>query len=86
MTNPFKKKNSEGRSHKHVDGPRASHGGGDHENRHAARRTNRGAPNKGPEVKDRQAPHKQRAVKELEHVDQGDLINQWCLGKSKRYK
>jgi hypothetical protein len=84
--NPFTKKNYRGQSHKHVDGPRSGHGGGDHENKHAARRTNRSGPNKGPEVADRQAPHKQRAVKELKHIDQGDLVNKWCLGKSKGYK
>lgn len=84
--NPFKKKNSEGRSHKHVDGPRMGHGGGDHENRHAARRAHRTGPRPGTNTSDKQGPHLQKAVKELKHVDQGDLINNWCLGKSKRYK
>lgn len=82
----FKKKLHKGQAHKHVDGPRSSHGGGDHENARAAKRAHATGPRPGTNVADRQAPHVQLAVKELKHVDQGDLINKWCLGKSKRYK
>jgi hypothetical protein len=81
----FKKKNSEGRSHKHVDGPRLSHGGGDTENKKSAKSARSSA---GPKfnTSDKQAPHKQRASKELKHVDQGQILNEWCAGKRGSYK
>jgi hypothetical protein len=83
--NPFTKKLSRGQAHKHVDGPRASRGGGDHENASKAKRAHRKGPRPGTNTSDKQAPHLQRAVKELKHIDQGDLINKWCCGKSKGY-
>jgi hypothetical protein len=82
----FKKKNSEKRSYKHVDGPRASHGGGDHENAKRAKSAHKTGPRPGVNVADRQAPHKQKERKELKHVDQGDVINEWCCGKRGKYK
>jgi hypothetical protein len=82
----FKKKNSEGRSHKHVDGPREGHGGGDHETKKIAKRAHRTGPRPGVNVADRQAPHKQREPKELKHVDQGQILNEWCAGKRGSYK
>jgi hypothetical protein len=82
----FKKKNSEGRSYKHVDGPRSSHGGGDHENEHAAKRAHKTGPRPGTNTSDKQAPHKQVRSKELKHVDQGDILNEWCRGKRGSYK
>jgi len=82
----FKKKNSEGRSHKHVDGPRSSHGGGDHETKKAAKRAHRTGPRPGTNTSDKQAPHKQRERKEVKHVDQGQILNEWCSGKRGSYK
>jgi hypothetical protein len=82
----FKKKNSHGQSHKHVDGPRSSHGGGDHENAHRAKSAHKTGPRPGTNTSDKQAPHKQREAKELKHVDQGDIINEWCRGKRGSYK
>ena len=86
MSNPYRKKNSEGRSHKHVAPAGKSDGGGEHELKHKARRAHPNRGQRGPDVADRQAPHKQRAVKELKHIDQGDLINDWVMGKRKSYK
>jgi hypothetical protein len=86
VTVPFKKKNSEGRSHKHVDGPRKSHGGGDHENAAKAKRAHSTGPRPGTNTSDKQAPHKQKAAKELKHVDQGQIIDEWCRGKRGCYK
>ena len=86
MSGIFKKKNSEGRSIKHVDGPRTSHGGGDSENAKSAKRAHRKGPRPGTNTSDKQAPHKQREKKELKHVDQGDILNEWCAGKRKDYK
>jgi hypothetical protein len=60
--------------------------GGEHETKHTARRMHKGMKPHSPGVADRQAPHKQRAIKELKHIDQGDLVNSWCLGKRKGYK
>jgi hypothetical protein len=82
----FKKKNSEGRSVKHVDGPRHSHGGGDHENAQAAKRAHRGGQRPGTSTADKQKPHKQREPRELKRVDQGDIVNEWCAGKRGHYK
>jgi hypothetical protein len=86
MSGIFKKKNSEGRSIKHVDGPRSSHGGGDTENAKVAKKAHRTGPRPGTNTPDRQAPHKQREKKELKHVDQGDILNEWCSGKRPSYK
>jgi hypothetical protein len=82
----FKKKNSKGQSYKHVDGPRKSHGGGDEENKKQAKSAHKTGPRPGVNVADRQAPHKQVRSKELKHVDQGDVINEWCRGKRDCYK
>jgi hypothetical protein len=82
----FRKKNAEGRSFKHVDGPPSSHGGGDHETKKVAKSAHRKGPRPGTNTSDKQAPHKQRAVKELKHVDQGDILSEWCAGKRKDYK
>jgi len=86
MSNLFKKKNSEGRSFKHVDGPRSSHGGGDSENKKVAKSAHKTGPRPGTNTTDKQAPHKQRAKKELKHVNQGDIVNEWCAGKRGSYK
>ena len=86
MTGIFKKKNSEGRSIKHVDGPRAGHGGGDHETRKVAKRAHKGGQRPGTSTPDKQKPHKQRESKELKHVDQGDILSEWCAGKRGSYK
>jgi hypothetical protein len=82
----FKKKLHKGQAHKHIDGPRKSHGGGDHENAKAAKRAHSTGPRPGTNTSDKQAPHKQKERKELKHVDQGDIINDWCCGKRKGYK
>ena len=86
MTGMFKKKNSEGRSVKHVDGPRSGHGGGDAENVKVAKRAHRTGPRPGTNTSDKQAPHKQRESKELKHVDQGQILNDSCAGKRGSYK
>jgi hypothetical protein len=82
----FKKKNSEGRSVKHIDGPRSGDGGSDHENKKVAKRAHKGGQRPGTSTADKQAPHKQRERKELKHVDQGDIISEWCAGKRGSYK
>jgi hypothetical protein len=82
----FQKKNSEGRSIKHVDGPREGHGGGDSETKKVAKRAHRTGPRPGTNTTDKQKPHKQRESKELKHVDQGDILNEWCAGKRGSYK
>jgi hypothetical protein len=86
MTGIFKKKNSEGRSLKHIDGPREGHGGGDHENKKVAKSAHRKGQRPGTSTSDKQAPHKQREFKELKHVDQGQILNEWCSGKRGSYK
>jgi hypothetical protein len=86
MAGIFQKKNSEGRSIKHVDGPRASHGGGDTENAKVAKKAHKTGPRPGTSTPDKQAPHKQRAKKELKHVDQGQIMDEWCCGKRGSYK
>ncbi len=86
----YKKKNSEGRSYKHVpnhtgkDGK--SDGGGHSETSKVAKSAHRKGPRPGTNTPDRQAPHKQREKKELKHVNQGDIVNEWCAGKRKDYK
>jgi hypothetical protein len=82
----FKKKNAEGQSHKHIDGMRHSHGGGDHETKRAARRAHAKGPRPGVDVADRQAPHKQVRRIEGKHVDQGQILDEWCRGKRGCYK
>jgi hypothetical protein len=86
----YKKKNSEGRSYKHVpnhtgkDGK--SDGGGRSETSAVAKRAHKGGQRPGTGTSDKQAPHKQRERKELKHVDQGDIVNDWCAGKRRSYK
>ena len=82
----FKKKNGEGRSYKHIDGARKSDGGGGHETKKAAKRAHRTGPRPGTNVADRQAPHKQREKKEVKHIDQGQILSEWCSGKRGSYK
>jgi len=86
----FKEKNSEGRSFKHVAGRKsaadhASHGGGAKETSKVAKRARATA---GPkyDTTDRQAPHKQKERKEVRHIDQGQILNEWTQGKRKDYK
>lgn len=82
----FKKKNHKGASHKHVDGPRSSHGGGDKENAKVAKSAHKTGPRPGTSTTDKQAPHKQREKKEVRHIDQGQILNEWCSGKRGSYK
>lgn len=82
----FKKKNSEGSSFKHVDGPRLKSSGGDHEGHRTGKRMHAKGTKPGVGVKDRQAPHKQKAFKESEHNEPGDILDQWCCGKRGSYK
>lgn len=82
----FKKKNSEGRSVKHIDGPRSGQGGGDHETKKVAKRAHRTGPRPGTNTSDKQAPRKQRESKELKHVDQGQILDEWVRGKRGTYK
>ena len=62
--------------------------GGEHETFKTGKRIKRktGLNSHGGETPDKQAPHKQKARIENKHVAQGDIINEWCLGKSKGYK
>lgn len=71
-------------AHKHVVGG-DSDGGGGHEVKHSAKRSVRGHPN-GVGVSDRQAPHKQKERIENKHVDQGQILDEWCAGKRKHYR
>lgn len=82
----FKKKNSHGQSHKHVDGPRSGHGGGDNETKHVARRAHAKGSRPGVGVHDKQSPAKQKEHKTLKHIDQGQILDQWCRGKRSCYK
>lgn len=82
----FKKKNSRGRSYKHIEGHRASDGGGGPETAHRAKRTHATGPRPGVNGPDRQAPHKQKERIENKHVDQGQILDEWCRGKRKVYK
>lgn len=81
----FKQKNSKGQSFKTVT-PAASDGGGDHEQKQTAKRMNSKGQRPGVGIADRQAPHKQQAHKGLKHVDQGQIIDEWCAGKRGSYK
>lgn len=82
----YKKKLHKGRAHKHVDGPRKSDGGGDHENARSAKRAHATGPRPGVSTSDKQAPHKQKERIENKHVDQGNILDEWCRGKRKVYK
>jgi hypothetical protein len=82
----YKKKNHAGRSHKHVDGPRSSHGGGDKETEKVAKSAHRTGPRPGTNTSDKQKPHKQREHKEVRHVDQGQILDEWVRGKRGSYK
>ncbi len=82
----FKEKNSEGRSFKHVEGKRSGDGGSGTETKKVAKRAHKGGQRPGTGTADKQAPHKQREPKELKHVNQGDIINEWCSGKRGSYK
>ena len=82
----FKKKNSEGQSFKHVEGRRASYGGGDPETSRVSRSAHRTGPRPGTNTTDKQMTHKQRERKEVRHVDQGQILNEWVMGKRGSYK
>ena len=90
MSNPFKEKNSQGRSFKHVAGRTGkdshSDGGGAIETHMKAKRAHKKGPRPGTNAADRQRPHKQREHKEVKHVDQGDILDEWCSGKRGSYK
>ena len=70
----FKKKNSHGRSFKHIDKPADRDSGGGHEVGAPARRMTKGH-KAGTATRDKQNPKEQRARK----------IEAWCEGKSKGY-
>lgn len=82
----FKKKNHKGRSYKHVDGDRKSDGGGEHETEKVSKSAHKTGPRPGTSTSDKQKPHKQRERKEVKHVDQGQILNEWCSGKRGSYK
>lgn len=82
----YKKKLSEGQAHKHVAEKNHYDSGADHENHHSAKRAHSKGTRPGVGVADRQAPHKQKERIENKHVDQGNLISQWCAGKRKHYR
>jgi hypothetical protein len=86
MAGIFKEKNSEGRSFKHVEGTRKGAGGGGKETSKVAKRAHKTGPRPGTNTTDKQAPHKQREKKELKHVDQGQIMDEWCCGKRGSYK
>jgi hypothetical protein len=72
-------------AHKHVVAGH-SHGGGDHEVKHSARRAHSKGTRPGVGVHDRQAPHKQKERIENKHVDQGMILDEWCRGKRGSYR
>ena len=81
----YKAKNHKGRSHKHIAAHAERDSGGDQEmGGPAAHATHGHRP--GTATRDKQAPHKQKERIENKHIDQGDLLDQWCRGKSKRYR
>jgi hypothetical protein len=83
----YKAKNSHGRSHKHIApaGHAGRDSGGEQEmGGPAAHATHGHRP--GTHVADRQAPHKQRERKEVKHVDQGMILDEWCAGKRRSYR
>jgi hypothetical protein len=81
----FKEKLSRGQAYRHST-PSASDGGGDKETKATAKRTHRAGPRPGTNTRDKQAPHKQRERIENKHVDQGDILDEWCRGKRDHYK
>jgi hypothetical protein len=82
----FKEKLSRGQAYKHST-PSAGDGGGDKETRASAARAHRGGPRHGGvKSHDKQAPHKQKERIENKHVDQGDLLDEWCRGKRRSYR
>jgi hypothetical protein len=85
----YKKKNSRGQSHKHVPdskGENDTDSGGDSLTRKTSKAMHSKGTKPGVGVSDRQAPHKQVRTKELKHVDQRNIINEWCSGKRGSYK
>ena len=82
----YKKKNSEGRSYKHIADKRVSNGGSASEGKKIAKSMHSTGPRPGTNTSDKQAPHKQRERKEVRHVDQGQIINEWAQGKRSSYK
>jgi hypothetical protein len=98
----FKKKNSMGGSFKHVAPGAKSDGGAAHENKHSARRANKGmAGQRGFGQVDGQKPARQKAAKEVAYLQPGDVRSQasrmqrslsrsnveaWTSGKRGSYK
>lgn len=85
----FKQKNSRGQSYKHAQpstGKDDTDSGGHHEQRHTAKRMHKGMKPHGTGTFDKQAPHKQKERKEVRHVDQGNILDEWCRGKRGCYK
>jgi hypothetical protein len=88
----YKKKNSEGRSYKHVPdskGKNDTDSGGDSLTRKTARAMHSAGPlqkSTRHHMHDKQAPHKQKERKETKHIDQGDIINEWCRGQRGNYR
>lgn len=82
----YKKKNSEGASHKHVPASPRKNSGGDHEGHGTAKKMHAGMKPFSPGTTDRQDKHKQRSVKVAEHNEPGDIVDQWCQGKRGSYK
>lgn len=86
----YKHRNSEGRSYKHIQHPKGgSDGGGDSLTRKTARAMHSAGPLQGKtrhHMHDKQAPHKQKERIENKHVDQGQILDEWCRGKRGSYK
>jgi hypothetical protein len=82
----FKDKKSEGRGFKTIQGPKRHNSGGGPEKHATAARMHKQMKPFSPGVADRQAPHKQKAFKESEHNEPGDILDQWCCGKRSKYK
>jgi hypothetical protein len=88
----YKKKNSHGRSYKHATpstGKDDTDSGGDSLTRKTAKAMHSAGPLQGKtrhHMHDKQAPHKQKEAKELKHVDQRDILDEWCRGKRGSYK
>ncbi len=83
----FKKKHPfKGRSYISTDGKPAADSGGGPEKHATAKRMHKGMKPSTPGVADRQAPHKQKERKEVRHVDQGQILDEWCAGKRGSYK
>jgi hypothetical protein len=82
----FKEKNHRGSSFKHIPGSPRKNSGGAHEQHATAKRMHAKGSRPGVGHPDRQAPHHQKARKETEHNEPGDLIDQWVQGKRGSYK